>query len=331
MSDLLFFVIETVIKAIAVVLVFSALAGYGTYFERRLLAFMQRRKGPMHVGPFGLLQIVADGIKMFTKENIIPRHAIKPIFFIAPIITASTAFIAMAAVPFFAPFEAFGHTIKPIVADISVGVLFVMGVMAAGLYGPLLGGIASANKYSLLGGARTAIQLISYEVVSGLALLSPILLVGSLSLIHLNDYQAGGLLDWMIFKQPLAFVLFVMAGYAETNRTPFDLLEHEAEIVVGYATEYSGIHWGLFAIGEYANMFTISFLISLIFLGGYNDFYIVPGTLAIFLKVAFFFFMFCLARAAWPHIRPDQLMWLCWKVLMPLAVINILITAFAIM
>ncbi|MDR3163000.1 MAG: NADH-quinone oxidoreductase subunit NuoH [Helicobacteraceae bacterium] len=331
MGDLIFFVIETIIKAIVVVLFFSALAGYGTYFERRLLAFMQRRKGPMHVGPLGLLQIVADGIKMFTKENIIPRHAIRPIFFIAPVITASTAFIAMSAVPFFAPFEMFGHTIKPIVADINVGVLFVLGVMASGLYGPLLGGIASVNKYSLLGGARTAIQLISYEVISGLALLSPILLVGSLSLIHLNDYQAGGLFDWMIFKQPLAFALFMMAGYAETNRTPFDLLEHEAEVVTGYATEYSGIHWGLFAIGEYANMFTICFLISLIFLGGYNDFYFIPGTLAIFLKVAFFFFMFCLVRGAWPHIRPDQLMWLCWKVLMPLAVANILITALVIM
>ncbi|MDR2033077.1 MAG: NADH-quinone oxidoreductase subunit NuoH [Helicobacteraceae bacterium] len=331
MSDFTFIIIETIVKAIVVVLIFSALAGYGTYFERRLLAFMQRRKGPMHVGPLGLLQIVADGIKMFTKENIIPSRAIKPIFFIAPLITVSTAFIAMSAVPFLPPFELFGHTIKPIVADINVGVLFVMGVMATGLYGPLLGGIASVNKYSLIGGARTAIQLISYEVVSGLALLSPILLVGSLSLIELNNYQAGGLLDWTIFKQPLAFALFMMAGFAETNRTPFDLLEHEAEIVVGYATEYSGIHWGLFAIGEYANMFTISFLISIIFLGGYNDFYFIPGTLAILLKVAFFFFFFILVRGAWPHIRPDQLMWLCWKVLMPLAVVNIMITAVAIL
>ena len=161
MSDFVFLIIETIIKAVLVVLVFSALAGYGTYFERKLLAYMQRRKGPMHVGPLGLLQIVADGVKMFTKENIIPRHAIKPIFFIAPIITASTAFIAMSAVPFLPPFELFGRTITPIVADINVGLLFVIGVMATGLYGPLLGGIASVNKYSLLGGASTAIQLIS--------------------------------------------------------------------------------------------------------------------------------------------------------------------------
>ena len=138
-------------------------------------------------------------------------------------------------------------------------------------------------------------------------------------------------MDWLLWKQPLAFALFMMAGYAETNRTPFDLLEHEAEVVTGYATEYSGIHWGLFAIGEYANMFTMSFLIALIFLGGYNDFYFVPGAIAILLKVAFFFFFFVLVRGAWPHIRPDQLMWLCWKVLMPLAVINIMITAVVIL
>jgi NADH-quinone oxidoreductase subunit H len=331
MSDFAFMIIETSIKAVFVVLIFSALAGYGTYIERRILAFIQRRKGPMHVGPFGLLQIVADGIKMFTKENIIPSRAIKPIFFIAPLITASTAFIAMSAVPFGPSFELFGHTVKPIVSDMSVGVLFVLGVMASGFYGPLLGGIASSNKYSLLGGARTAIQLISYEVVSGLALLGPILLVGSLSLISLNDYQAGGLFDWTIFKQPLAFALFMIAGFAETNRTPFDLMEHEAEVVVGYATEYSGIHWGLFAIGEYANMFTISFVISLVFLGGYNDFYFIPGAIALLCKVAFFFFFFILVRGAWPHVRPDQLTWLCWKILMPLAVVNILIAAVAIL
>lgn len=319
------------IKSLVVVLVFSALAGFTTYIERKVLAYIQRRKGPMHVGPLGLLQVLADGVKMFTKENIIPRHAIKPVFFIAPVITAATAFIAMAAVPFLPPFELFGRTINPIIADINVAVLFVMGVMAAGLYGPLFAGIASVNKYSMLGGARTVIQLLSYEVVSGLALLSPIMLVGSLSLITLNDYQADGIGSWLIWQQPLAFILFLMAGYAETNRTPFDLLEHEAEVINGYGTEYSGMHWGLFAIGEYANMFTIAFLMALIFLGGFNDLGPIPGALAIILKVAFFIFLFVWVRGAWPHIRPDQLMWLCWKVLMPLAVINILITGIVIL
>lgn len=319
------------IKSLVVILIFSALAGFTTYIERKVLAYIQRRKGPMHVGPFGLMQVLADGIKMFTKENIIPRHAIKPVFFIAPVITAATAFIAMAAIPFLPPFELFGRTINPIISDINVAVLFVMGVMATGLYGPLFAGIASVNKYAMLGGARTVIQLLSYEVVSGLALLSPIMLVGSLSLVSLNDYQSEGIGSWLVWQQPLAFILFLMAGYAETNRTPFDLLEHEAEVINGYGTEYSGMHWGLFAIGEYANMFTIAFLMALIFLGGYNDLGPIPGALAILLKVGFFIFLFVWVRGAWPHIRPDQLMWLCWKVLMPLAVLNILITGIAIL
>lgn len=324
-------IIETIVKAIIVLAVFSALAGFTTYIERKILAFMQRRLGPMNVGPHGVLQLIADGTKLFCKEDFIPANAVKPIFKIAPIITAATAFIAMTAVPFFPEFEMFGYTVRPIIADVNVGVLFVMGVAGIGLYGPLLAGMSSANKWSLLGGARTAIQLLSYEVVSGLSILAPLMMVGSLSLIDINNYQAGGISNWLIWSQPLAFVLFVMAGFAETNRTPFDLLEHEAEIVAGYATEYSGMRWGMFFIGEYANLFTVCFLISLMFLGGFNDFYFIPGGLAIVLKVMFLIFFFLWTRASWPHIRPDQLMWLCWKILMPLAVINILITGFVMM
>ncbi|WP_419777172.1 NADH-quinone oxidoreductase subunit NuoH [Malaciobacter marinus] len=324
-------IIETIIKAIVVLAVFSALAGFTTYIERKVLAYMQRRLGPSNVGPYGLLQLVADGIKLFTKEDFIPQNAARPVFMIAPIITAATAFIAMSAVPFFPEFELFGYVVRPIIADINVGVLFVLGVASVGLYGPLLAGMSSANKWSLLGGARTAIQLLSYEVVSGLALLAPLMLVGSLSLIDINNYQAGGFTSWLIWSQPLAFILFVIAGFAETNRTPFDLLEHEAEIVAGYATEYSGLRWGMFFIGEYANLFTVCFLVSLIFLGGFNDLWFIPGGLAIVLKVMFLIFFFLWTRASWPHIRPDQLMWLCWKILMPLAVINILITGFVMM
>jgi len=324
-------IIETIIKVMIVLGVFSALAGFTTYIERKVLAFMQRRLGPMNVGPYGLLQVLADGIKLFTKEDVIPSNAVKPIFMIAPIITAATAFIAMSAIPFFPEFELFGYTVRPIIADINVGVLFVMGVASVGLYGPLLAGMSSSNKWGLLGGARTAIQLLSYEVVSGLALLAPLMLVGSLSLIDLNNYQNDGIFSWMVFTQPLAFLLFVIAGFAETNRTPFDLLEHEAELVAGYATEYSGMRWGMFFIGEYANLFTICFLISLIFLGGFNAWGFIPGGLAIILKVMCLIFFFLWTRASWPHIRPDQLMWLCWKVLMPLAVLNILVTGFVVM
>ncbi|RXJ89478.1 NADH-quinone oxidoreductase subunit NuoH [Arcobacter sp. CECT 8983] len=323
--------IETVVKAVVVLSVFAALAGFTTYIERKILAFMQRRLGPMNVGPHGLLQLAADGIKLFTKEDFIPANAARPVFMIAPIITAATAFIAMTAIPFFPEFELFGYTVRPIIADINVGVLFVLGVASVGLYGPLLAGMSSANKWALLGGARTAIQLLSYEVVSGLALLAPLMLVGSLSLIDINNYQAGGFTNWIIWSQPMAFILFVIAGFAETNRTPFDLLEHEAEIVAGYATEYSGLRWGMFFIGEYANLFTVCFLISLIFLGGFNDLWFIPGGLAIVLKVMMLIFFFLWTRASWPHIRPDQLMWLCWKVLMPLSVINILITGLILM
>jgi NADH-quinone oxidoreductase subunit H len=325
------YVIETLVKVVLVLLVFSVLAGFTTYIERKVLAFMQRRLGPTHVGPYGLLQIAADGLKLFTKEDFIPQGAVKPIFMIAPIITAATAFIAMSAVPFFPSFEIGGHTVTPIIADINVGLLFVLGVAGAGLYGPLLAGMSSGNKWSLLGGARTAIQLLSFEVVTGLSVLAPLMMIGSLSLIDINNYQNGGITDWLIWSQPVAFVVFLIAGFAETNRTPFDLLEHEAEIVSGYATEYSGMRWGMFFIGEYANLFTVSFLASIMFLGGFNDFYFIPGAIAIILKVAFFIFFFLWTRAAWPHVRPDQLMWLCWKVLMPVAVINIVITGIVLM
>jgi NADH-quinone oxidoreductase subunit H len=315
-------ILMTIVKALVILLVFSALAGFTTYIERKVLAFMQRRLGPTHVGPFGVLQIAADGIKLFTKEDFVPQHANKVIFMIAPVITAATAFIAMSAVPFLP---------GVIISDINVGLLFILGAMASGLYGPLLGGMSQANKWGLLGGARTAIQLLSYEVVTGLAVLAPLMLVGSLSLIDINNYQAGGFSHWLIWTQPLAFILFLIAGYAETNRTPFDLLEHEAEIVAGYATEYSGMRWGMFFIGEYANLFTISFLVSLIFLGGFNDLWFIPGAIAIILKVMVLIFVFLWTRASWPHVRPDQLMWLCWKILMPLAVINVLITGFVVM
>jgi NADH-quinone oxidoreductase subunit H len=327
-----------VIKAIIILAIISAIAGFGTYLERKILAFMQRRLGPMHVGPYGLLQIAADGIKLFTKEDIVPQNANKLIFKVAPSITAATAFIALAAVPVFPDFTIpewiplLGGTFVPsIAADINIGVLFILGMMAAGLYGPLLAGMAQANKWGIIGSARTAVQFLSYEVVTGLSILAPIMLVGSLSLVEFNNYQEGGLSSWMMWQQPVAFILFLIAGFAETNRTPFDLLEHEAEIVSGYATEYSGMRWGMFFIGEYANMITVSVLAAVIFMGGYNDLGFIAGWLIVVLKIAFIFFLMLWVRASWPHIRPDQLMWLCWKVLMPIAVINVVITGFVMM
>ena len=322
------YLIETIIKVVVVLTIFSALAGIGTYFERKILAFMQRRLGPMNVGPYGLLQVAADGIKLFTKEDIIPTNVVPAVFKIAPVITASTAFMAAAAIPFLPEFTIFGYTVHPIIADINVGILYILGIMGVGLYGPLLGGMASANKFSLLSAARGAAVFISYEVVTGLSILAPIMMVGSLSLIDFNNYQIHN--GWIIFNLYgvgfIAFILFWIAAFAETGRTPFHLIANDHEIIDGFGTEYSGMRWGLFFIGEYANMFFISFVIPLLFLGGYGDGSFL-GALALLGKVAFFFFFFLWVRAAWPDVRPDQLMWLCWKVLMPIAVINILIAA----
>jgi NADH-quinone oxidoreductase subunit H len=324
------FLIETVVKIVVILLVFSALAGFGTYFERKVLAFMQRRLGPMHVGPYGLLQIAADGIKLFTKEDIVPQNVVAPIFKIAPVITAATAFMAAAAIPFMPSFSLFGYEVHPIVADINIGILYILGVMGAGLYGPLLGGLASANKWALISTARAAAIFISYEVITGLALLAPLMMVGSLSLIDFNNYQAGGFGSWLVWSQPVAFVLFVIAGFAETGRTPFHLIANDHEIIDGFGTEYSGMRWGLFFIGEYANMFFISFVIAILFLGGYGDGSGL-GALALLAKVSFIFFFFLWTRAAWPDVRPDQLMWLCWKVLMPIAVLNVVVTGIVMM
>jgi NADH-quinone oxidoreductase subunit H len=322
------YLIETIIKIVVILLVFSALAGLGTYFERKVLAFMQRRLGPMYVGPFGLLQVAADGIKLFTKEDIIPTNVVGRIFKIAPVITAATAFMAAAAIPFLPSFEIFGYKVNPIVSDINIGILYILGVMGVGLYGPLLGGMASANKFSLISAARSAAVFISYEVVTGLSILAPIMMVGSLSLIDFNNYQIDN--GWIVFSQPVAFILFWIAAFAETGRTPFHLVANDHEIIDGFGTEYSGMRWGLFFIGEYANMFFISFVIPLIFLGGFGDGSVL-GAFAYLGKVAFFFFFFLWTRAAWPDVRPDQLMWLCWKVLMPVAVINIVITGLVMM
>jgi NADH-quinone oxidoreductase subunit H len=329
--------IGAAVKAVIALAIVATVAALGTYVERKVLAWMQRRPGPSHVGPYGLLQLAADGIKLFTKEDFIPQFANRFIFSIAPIITAGTAFIALAAVPIFPDFTypewmplLGGVFVPSIASDIDVGLLFILGAMAAGLYGPLLAGMSQQNKWGIIGSARTAVQFLSYEVVTGLSLLAPIMLVGSLSLADFSNYHADQGV-WMVVYQPLAFILFLIAGFAETNRTPFDLLEHEAEIVSGFVTEYSGLRWGLFFIGEYTNMITIAVIASVVFCGGYNDFLFVPGWLMMGAKVGFFFFLMLWVRASWPHIRPDQLMWLSWKVLMPLAVINVVITGIVMM
>ena len=327
---MLFFVITTIVKAVVILAVMASLAGLATYAERKVLAYMQRRVGPDMVGPAGVLQIVADMIKLFTKEDIVPVNANKFIFLIAPLISAIAAFAALAPVPFLPEFEVFGHTIRPILADINVGVLYIAGVAAVCVFSPLAAGLASYNKFALISAARAVVSLLSFEVVAGMALLSVVMVTSSLSLVDINNYQKG-IFNWLIFKQPLAFVLFVMASFVECNRTPFCLTENETEIVAGYGTEYSGMRWAMFFIGEYTNMIAASIIITLLFLGGFNEFLFIPGGLMILLKSSLVFFFFLWTRASWPHLRVDQLSMLCWKILLPLSILNVVITGFVLL
>ena len=327
---MLFFVITTIVKAVVILAVMASLAGLATYAERKVLAYMQRRVGPDMVGPAGVLQIVADMIKLFTKEDIVPANANKFIFLIAPLISAIAAFAALAPVPFLPEFEIFGHTIRPILADINVGVLYIAGVAAVCVFSPLAAGLASYNKFALISAARAVVALLSFEVVAGMALLSVVMVTSSLSLVDINNYQKG-IFNWLIFKQPLAFVLFVMASFVECNRTPFCLTENETEIVAGHGTEYSGMRWAMFFIGEYTNMIAASIIITLLFLGGFNEFLFIPGGLMILLKSSLVFFFFLWTRASWPHLRVDQLSMLCWKILLPLGILNVVITGFALL
>ena len=327
MSEVMFFVIVTIVKCILVAATFAALPGFATYLERKALAKIHRRKGPVMVGYGGILQIVPDMIKLFTKEDIIPYLSNNKVFRVAPLISTICVFMAFAAVPLFPEFSLFGFTAKPIIADLNIAVLYIVGCSSLCSYAIFLGGMASYNKYALIGGARALVSVISYESVSGLCLLSIVLMTGSMSLIDINDYQSNGFLSWLIFKQPVAFVLFTIAIFVETNRTPMCLAENDPELVAGYGTEYSGLRWGLFFIGEYASMMLGAIIINILFLGGYNDFYFIPGFLAMLLKVSIIFSGYFWARGAFPHLRPDQVMRTCYLILLPLAVINLFITA----
>ena len=336
MSGDMVFVIETLIKCLLIIAIFAALAGFATFLERKVLAWFHVRTGPMMVGPGGILQIVPDMIKLFTKEDIIPYNSNKIIFKIAPIISAICAFMGFCSVPLFPEFNIFGLTIRPIIADINIGLLFVMGMSSLCAYAIFLGGMSSNNKWSLIGGARAVVGFISYESISALSLLSIVLIVGSLSIIDINNYQSGGIFSWFIFKQPLAFVLFVIALFVETNRTPLCLTENDTELVAGYGTEYSGLRWGMFFIGEYASMFLGSILVSLIFLGGFNSLsffglFSIHGSIMMIMKICFSFFLYFWARGTYPHLRADQLMRTCYLILLPLAFLNLLITAFCVL
>lgn len=294
--------------------VIMGLVAYMTLMERRFLGFFQVRMGPNRVGPLGLLQPIADGIKLFFKEDMTVSHAHRFYFTLAPIISLVSVLVCFAVVPFSGRFY---------VADISLAVLYVMAFSSLGVYGVLLGGWSSNNKYSLLGGLRGAAQMISYEIPLALSLVGIITLAGSLSLVDIVKAQEG---MWFIVKQPLGFLLFLIAVSAETNRTPFDLIECENELVAGYQTEYSSMKFGLFYMAEYAHLLLASCLVTLLFLGGWNG-PVLPALVWFGIKLFMVFFVFIWVRATYPRVRYDQLMMFSWKVLTPLAFLNLLVTA----
>jgi NADH-quinone oxidoreductase subunit H len=312
---------------------------YMTLFERKVLAAMQDRMGPTRTGPKGILQPIADGIKLLGKEDLIPASADKVIFYFAPLIIFVTAIVRVAVIPFGGTIEVFGREVNLFVADLNVGALFLLAFGSLGVYGIILGAYASANRYSLLGGLRAAAQVISYEIILGLSLVGVFLLAGSLSVRQImleqqQDLELGplNLPNWFILSQPLAFVIFLIAAVAETNRAPFDLPEAETELVSGFHTEYSAFRFSFYFLGEYINMIIVSLFAAVLFLGGVDgpgaDRYWGFGVIWLVVKVVLFLFFYVWLRATLPRFRYDQLMGIAWKVLLPLVLLNIVITAF---
>jgi len=312
---------DVVRSAVILVGVLTAFA-YVTLLERRLLAKFQLRIGPDRVGPFGLLQPLADGIKLIFKENFMPGGADPLVYQVAPLISAVAALFVYAVIPIAPPIHLFGREITLYVADVNVAVLLVLGASSVGVYGIILGGWASDNKYAILGGLRSSAQVISYELVLGLAVLGVVLVANSLSLVDIVHAQAHG---WFILKQPLAFVLFLIASFAETNRAPFDLPESEQELIAGFQTEYGGFKFAMFYLAEYIGIITVGALVTTLFLGGWQGPWLWPFlwfAIKVFTVVCFFI----LVRATLPRLRYDQLMGFGWKVLIPLGVLNLAVT-----
>ena len=295
------------------------------WLERRLMGRFQVRLGPNRVGPFGLGQPISDSIKLLFKESIIQSSADKFLFHLAPAIVVFTAIVTFAVIPFGEPITVFGQEIGLWAANVNIGLLFVFAISGMGVYGMVLAGISSNNKYSLMGGLRSSAQMISYELTLGLAALSIIVLTGSLSLIDMVNSQNS---YPNILVQPLAFLLFFIAGVAETNRAPFDLPEAEQELVAGFHTEYTGMKFAMFFMGEYINMVTMSALVTLLFLGGWNAYGISVWPIIAFAgKVLFLLCVFIWLRSTYPRIRYDRLMTFGWKVLVPLSLLNLLVTS----
>ena len=313
------------VKAVVIAVAIMSVVPILVWLERRLMGRFQVRLGPNRVGPLGLGQPLADTVKLLFKESIIQSSADKFLFHLAPAIVVFTAIVGFAVIPFGAPFEVFGQSIEMWGANVDSGILFVFAISGMGIYGMVLAGLASNNKYSLMGGLRSSAQMISYELTLGLSALSIIVLTGSLNLVDMVKAQET---IPFILVQPLAFLLFYIAGVAETNRAPFDLPEAEQELVAGFHTEYTGMKFAMFFMGEYINMVTMSALVTLLFLGGWNAYGLPVWPIVAFaLKVGFLLCVFIWLRSTFPRIRYDRLMTFGWKVLLPLCLLNLLITS----
>lgn len=320
-------VVLMILKSLIVSSLLLALFAYLTYIERKVLARFQLRPGPNRVGPFGLLQPLADGLKMALKEEIIPRQADRALYLLAPAISLFAALMAFAVIPFGQPMHIFGQVVPMQIFSPNVGVLYVLAVTSVGIYGITFGGWASQSKYALLGGLRSTAQMISYELAMGLAIVGVLLMAGAADV---NRIIAAQHAVWFIIPQILGFVVYFISGVAETNRAPFDLVEAESELVAGYFTEYTGLKWAMYMMAEYINMVTFSSLAATLFLGGWSGLGFlpwVPGIVWYLLKVALFIFLFMWIRATLPRLRYDALMALGWKVLLPVALVNTLGTA----
>jgi NADH-quinone oxidoreductase subunit H len=328
-------IIFKLILIITILLISLLVAMYSTLFERKIAGYFQDRFGPDRAGPGGILQPLADGLKLFFKEEFIPNKADKFLYILGPSLTMLVALMTSAIIPW-GP----GITINGIhyyfqVADINIGVLYSFAVVSVGVYGIMIGGWASNNKFSLLGAIRASSQMISYELAMGLAIIAIVMMTGSMSLKDITESQHG--FNWNVWTQPLGFLIFLVCAYAECNRSPFDLPECETELIGGYHTEYSSMKLGFYLFAEYINMFISSAMISILYFGGYNFPFMdspllsvnavgVIGTMVFFIKIGFFGFLYMWIRWTLPRFRYDQLMYLGWKKLIPVAVLNMIVT-----
>ena len=341
--SILTFIIVSVIKIVLVIFVLLTAVAYTVWLERKVVGRMQNRWGPTRVGPFGLLQPAADGVKFLFKEDLTPPHVYKPLYIAAPMLAVIFAITSIAVIPFGNSVVIAGYTIPLQITDVNIGLLVVLGITSLGVYGVALSGWSSNSKYSLLGGLRASAQMVSYEIALGLSLVGVLILAGTFSLHDIVKAQQGHFFhfipNWFIFRggQVVAFFIYLTAAYAETNRIPFDLPEAETELVAGYHTEYSAMKFAMFFMAEYSNMITVACLASLLFLGGWNGpLFTLPympwlpeilPVLWFVLRVFVFLFIYIWVRGTLPRFRYDQLMAFGWKFLLPVSIANLVITA----